>query len=117
MNALDVLRARCPSCRKGKVTRGVFAIRPRCPECGYDFHPEPGYYLGAMMVGFLATAILTVPPMIALKVAGADIAVVIGYPFVQFAVLGPLLLRYARILWLHLERTTTRRLDRDESSR
>jgi uncharacterized protein (DUF983 family) len=47
----SILRARCPRCNEGKVTQGLLDIRRRCPVCDYNFHPEPGFYLGAMAIG------------------------------------------------------------------
>ncbi|MBC7386272.1 MAG: DUF983 domain-containing protein [Cryobacterium sp.] len=108
---LAVLRARCPRCRIGKVTDGIFSIYPRCAHCDYDFNPESGFYLGAMMLGFLVTSILTIPPVIYLKVSGADDAWVLGYPFVQYLILGPLLTYYAKILWLHLSYRSGAKMD------
>jgi len=107
---IDVLRARCPSCRTGKITQSLFKLNKRCPVCDRDFYPEPGYYLGAMMVSFLATAMLTVPVVIALKVSGADVGLLVLFPFLEFAILGPILLYYARIIWLYLEFSMTQRL-------
>lgn len=107
---IDVLKARCPVCRKGKITQSLFKLNKLCPVCGHNFYPEPGYYLGAMMVSFLATAMLTVPFVIALKLAGAEVSVLVLFPFVEFAILGPILLYYARIIWLYLEHSMTHRL-------
>lgn len=107
----SILAARCPSCHKGKITTGFFTIRPKCPECNYNFHPEPGFYLGAMVVGFLLTAIVTVPPLIALKVMDVDPTLLFVFPFIEFLFLGTFLLLYCRILWLHMEYQLTGRLD------
>jgi uncharacterized protein (DUF983 family) len=106
-----VLKARCPSCFKGAIMDGPFTVRPKCPECGYGFHPEPGYFLGAMMIAFLATAILTVPPMIALKVMKVDVAILVVFPFVEFLFVGTLLAFYSRVIWLHVEHSVTKKLD------
>ena len=108
---MSVLRARCPSCHTGKVLHGVFAIRPRCPECNYNYHPEPGFYLGAMCVGFLLTAMVTVPPLIVLKILDVDIRILLAAPLVEFLFVGTFLIFYSRILWLHLEHSMTGRLD------
>jgi uncharacterized protein (DUF983 family) len=108
-----ILRARCPACRKGAVLKGVFGIHRRCSVCGHDFYPEPGFYLGAMFVSFLLTAMLTVPPMVILKVMEVDTEILIAYPFIQFVFLGSFLLVYSRILWLHLEHAMTKKLDGD----
>lgn len=63
-----------------------------------------------MMVSFLATAMLTVPVVIALKLSGAEVSVIVLVPFLEFAILSPLLLYYARIIWLYLEHSMTHRL-------
>src|SRR5947209_19291981 len=91
--------------------KGMFRINRRCPVCGHDFHPEPGYFLGAMMVSFLATAMLMVPTIVALKVAGVETTVLLVVPAIQYVIVGAFLLRYSRVLWLHLEHSTTRRLE------
>lgn len=106
-----ILKARCPACHTGKVLKGVFAIRARCPVCNYNLHPEPGFYLGAMVVGFLLTAIVTIPPMIVLKLLNVDIRLLIAFPFVEFLFVGTFLLFYCRILWLHAEYQMTKRLE------
>lgn len=107
---IGVLKALCPVCRTGKITQNLFKLNRKCPVCGHDFYPEPGYYLGAMMVSFLVTAMLTVPVVIVLKFSGAEVPVLVLAPFVEFAILGPILLYYARILWLYLEHSMTSRL-------
>jgi uncharacterized protein (DUF983 family) len=105
-----VLRGRCPSCETGPVMKGVFAIHRRCPNCGYDFYPENGFYLGAMVVSYLLTAMLTIPPMIVLKLMNVHIVVLLAFPLVEFIFVGGFLMFYSRILWLHLEHRVTTRL-------
>lgn len=92
--------------------RSALRIRSKCESCGYDFHPEPGFYLGAMVVSFLLTAILTVPPMLALKLMGADVALLVAFPFIELVFVGSFLMFYSRILWLHVEHAMTRGLDK-----
>ncbi len=97
-----ILRGRCPECHRGKVSKGIVNMEKLCPECGYKISQESGYFLGAMMIGFFATSALTIPPMIYLKVSGADDWVIILYPFLQYLILGPLLTYYAKIIWTHV---------------
>lgn len=115
----SVLRARCPACHRGRVNRGLFSLNPRCTECGYDFYPENGFYLGAMVVSYLMTAALTIPPVIALKLMQVDLLVLLVFPFVEFLFVGTFLMFYCRIIWLHLEYNMTSRLggDRDRHGR
>lgn len=105
-----ILNALCPACHEGEITRGLFSMAKACPKCGYDLNPESGYYLGAMMVGFLATSILLVPPMITMKVMGVDDSIIIAFPFIQYGVIGPLLIYYAKVIWVHLAYRATQRL-------
>jgi len=105
-----ILNALCPACSEGEITRGLFSMHKACPKCGYDLNPESGYYLGAMMVGFLATSLLLVPPMITLKVLGVDDSIIIAFPFIQYGVIGPLLIYYAKVIWVHLAYRATQRL-------
>jgi uncharacterized protein (DUF983 family) len=111
-----IFAARCPACDVGQITQGVWGIRPKCPHCGYNFYPEPGFYLGAMMVGFLVAAILTIPPLIILKIMEVDIAILVAWPFVQYLFVGSFILYYSRIIWLHLEHRMTRGLENHDRS-
>jgi uncharacterized protein (DUF983 family) len=106
-----IFKARCPACHQGAVLKNVFGIHRRCSECGHDFHPEPGFYLGAMAVSFLLTAMLTSPPTIALKVLDVDMTLLLAFPFIEFMFLGTFLMIYSRVIWLHLEYRTSHRLD------
>jgi uncharacterized protein (DUF983 family) len=109
----SIFMARCPACHQGPVLNRVFGIHPRCSVCGHDFNPEPGFYLGAMAISFLLTALLTVPPMIALKLLNVDLVVLLVFPFVEYLVVGSFLFVYSRVCWLHLEYRLTTRLEGD----
>lgn len=106
----SILMARCPSCRKGAVLRG-FSIRPACEACGYDFYPENGFYLGAMAVSFLLTAMLMIPSLVLLKLLGVELPLLFIIPAVELGLLMTFLLIYSRVVWLHVEHRMTGRLD------
>lgn len=107
----DILRGVCPRCRKGKIYRSYFRIHPKCIECRYDFYPESGFYLGAIMVSYLLTAILTVPFLIFLKISEVELTTLFIAPLVEYLFLGTFLMRYSRVVWLYLESTLTNRLE------
>jgi uncharacterized protein (DUF983 family) len=46
---------RCPYCGRGRLFRGVFRMLPACPECALSYFPEQGYYVGAMIINYVAT--------------------------------------------------------------
>ena len=116
MRLKSILLARCPACQTGKIWTGFFSIRPRCQVCDYNFYPEPGFYLGAIAVSFLLTAIFTIPPTIALKFFEVDLEILIFFPFFEFLILGTFLMFYCKIIWLHLEYTMTDRLHRKDTT-
>ncbi len=108
---ISILRARCPACHTGKILEKGVSIRARCPHCDLNLHPEPGFYLGAMVIGFFLTAFLTIPPLIALKAYNVDLDILLAFPFIEFFFIGTFLVFYCRILWLHLEYQLTRKLN------
>jgi uncharacterized protein (DUF983 family) len=52
------LRMRCPCCGIGSIYRRPYRMFHDCPVCRLDYFREPGYYVGAMIVNYLATAFL-----------------------------------------------------------
>lgn len=105
------LRGYCPSCQKARVVEGWFTIVKRCPECSYDCHPEPGFYVGAIAVGFFVSAGSTIPPMIILKLMEVETEMIVVFPFLEFLFVGTFLIFYCRLLWLHLEYQITSKLE------
>ncbi len=112
-----IVNAKCPVCHTGKISSGYFGMEKACPHCGYDLRQEEGYFLGAMMIGFFATAALTIPPVLFLKFAGFEDSIIIAYPFLQYLVLGPLLTYYAKIAWVHVGYHAGERMKRNARDR
>src|SRR5258705_12053864 len=46
---------RRPNCGRGRLFRGVFRMLSSCPECGLSYFPEQGYYVGGMIINYVAT--------------------------------------------------------------
>ena len=107
----SILLARCPECHIGQVLERGFSIRSRCPHCDYNLYPEPGFYVGAMVVGYLFAAITTIPPLIIMKLLEVELEFLIAFPFIEFIFVGTFLMIYCRIVWLHLEYQMTDRLE------
>ena len=53
-------RWRCPNCGRGRLFRGVFRMLRACPVCGLSYFPEQGYYVGAMIINYVATTAIVV---------------------------------------------------------
>lgn len=103
-----LLHGRCPRCREGSIfkfpvsTLSKFNVmNETCPHCGVRLEPEPGFYQGAMYVGYGFTVTLFVIIGIILYFLGDPsewvyIGIIIGVMFL----LAPLNYRYSRILYL-----------------
>ena len=105
-----MLQQLCPRCREGKIFRKSVWLFPRmherCPACDLKFEREPGYFLGAMYIGY-----------------GLALGTIVGFSFLlwwfshwtfQTVVIGgvllflpfaPLLTVMARVLWIYLDQT------------
>ena len=70
-----------------------------CSSCSLGFRQEPGYYVGAMYVNYLATAAVGVPAALLLLERVPGPALFAG--LVAWAALFPLVFfRFARAFWL-----------------
>lgn len=93
------LRLRCPRCGQGRLYRRWFSMNPTCGSCAFNFHPEPGYYVGAMYVNYLATAAIGMTAALLLLERVPLPRLVAGLS--AFAILFPIwFFRISRSLWL-----------------
>jgi len=104
-----LIHGRCPACREGYMFSYPISriskfnvMNASCPHCGISLEPEPGFYQGAMYVGYAFTIIILVAFGVIMYFAGdpADwvyISTIVGV----MALLAPLNYRYSRILYLH----------------
>ena len=105
-----LLNGKCPRCREGSIfTYPVSNIarfnimNSTCPCCGVRLEPEPGFYQGAMYVGYGFTVVVLVIIGIILYFLGDPsewvyIGVIIGI----MILLAPLNYSYSRIVYLFL---------------
>src|SRR5947199_9582398 len=106
----SILQQRCSRCRIGaifqySIFRGFPKMCERCSVCDLKFEREPGYFLGALYVSYLAS----IPPVLLLmllfwRVFGwrFDLAVIAA--FVAYLPVVPVVTRAARVVWMHLDR-------------
>ena len=105
----DILQGKCPRCRQGKIFKfspfnylKFYKMNDHCPQCGQTFHPEPGFYFGAMYISYAfsvawfvgATIFLLIIDQFSLK--NALIVVSVG-----IIILLPPIFQYSRILYLY----------------
>lgn len=80
-------------------------MHERCPVCALRYEREPGYFLGAMYFSYL----LSIPPVLALiliiwRVSRWPFDIVMGATLVAWLPFVPVITRWARVLFIHLDR-------------
>lgn len=88
----------------GRVFRRFIWMNERCPRCGLVFEREPGYFTGAMYVSYAIGILATAPVYFVMLYLGTDAWVILAVTATIVAVLFPLLFRYSRVFWMHLDR-------------
>ncbi len=100
-----IVRQRCPGCREGRIFRGPLAMNLYCPVCELRLHREPGYTTVAIELSYLLSL-----PLIALCIGLVWLVTrwPLEWAFVPGALLylplSPAVFRYARTIWIHLDR-------------
>jgi uncharacterized protein (DUF983 family) len=109
-----IRRQACPRCREGQIFdgplryatlwRGFLKMHDRCPVCGLKFEREPGYFLGALYFSYA----LSLPPgllliMLIWRWTLWPFDLVMLGAFVAYLPLVPIVTRWARVLWIHLD--------------
>ena len=94
-----------PDLSRAVVAHVYLATNERCPECNLKFEREQGYFLGALYFSYL----LSIPPVLVLVLllwwlTAWRFDVVLVAAFVAYLPLVPLVTRFARVVWLHVDR-------------
>jgi hypothetical protein len=82
-------------------------MNERCPVCGYEFERGPGYFLGAMLVGY----VIEFPLLLAGILLGRWLLPDWPLPWVflagcgAFLAVAPAVFRISRVLFIHLDRS------------
>jgi hypothetical protein len=79
-------------------------MNDRCPQCNYVFNRENGYFLGAVVLGYIFAAFSSVPTFIVgILILKEEIFPTLFVACVQVFVITPPLTRFCRQLWIHLD--------------
>ena len=81
-------------------------MHDRCPNCGLHYNREPGYFLGAMYIGYgLALAEIFVLSVALWALTRWRLDKVVFWATVLFLPFAPVLTFLARVLWIYLDQT------------
>jgi len=76
----------------------------RCPCCSLKFEREPGYFLGAMYIGYgLGVAAIAVLAALVWAVLRWALVTSVVAGIVLFLPLAPVLTWVARVLWIYMD--------------
>ncbi|MEN9599613.1 MAG: hypothetical protein RL596_1932, partial [Bacteroidota bacterium] len=113
----STFQARCPRCREGKIYKRPFTytftkknmdMHTECPVCKQPTEIEVGFYYGTGYVSYAITVAISVATFVAWKVLiGLSFAIDdnrifywLGTNIVVLILMQPIIMRYARVLWL-----------------
>jgi uncharacterized protein (DUF983 family) len=95
------LSFRCPNCGAYGLFAGLLTMQSRCPHCSLLFEREEGFFLGAMVVNYILSALLAVEAPCLLLLAGVlSPALAVGIVIGLCLLLPFLFYRPAKSLWL-----------------
>lgn len=106
----SIITGKCPRCTKSDIFcssnpynfKKLFLIREHCDSCGLKFNREPGFFYGAMYVGYgLSVAYLTTF-YVAMMVLLGDFEITTYFIFGigSLLLLTPVIFRISRSVWL-----------------
>src|SRR5688572_19213910 len=107
MKLENLLRLRCPVCGKGKIFRGYLDTPDRCPECGFYFMRETGYFLPHAPISYLLIVFAAAFAFVLLRLVfhiQSD-AVVLSSMLVFAVAFGVWSNRYTKMIWLTIDLT------------
>ena len=100
---------KCPRCRKGDLYKAPFELsnplnmNEKCPECGLDFMPEPGFYFGALIISYaISSWMLLLPTLLLVLKYDWSVNQAMIFSILLAGLTYFRLLRGSRSLYLHL---------------
>lgn len=103
----------CPKCREGKIFRGIMRMNSKCPVCGNVFEKEEGYFIGAMIASYFISFFLAVPVfLLSVFVFELEMPFALLLVSAQLLILFPILFRFSRLVWIHIESDLTKSIHR-----
>lgn len=106
----SLLQGNCPRCRTGNIfihpithIRRFTVMNEACPVCRVRLEPEPGFYQGAMYVGYgITVACMIVISLLLYMVGNPRTEFYIGTVIAVMILIAPANYRYSRIIYLYL---------------
>lgn len=106
----SVVHHKCPRCHEGKMfksslleMKGIYNMHDNCTECGQDFQMEPGFYWGAMYIGYmLSSAYMLTSTFFYILMFGWSIGLSFTIMIIGGIIILPVIARLARVIWINI---------------
>jgi uncharacterized protein (DUF983 family) len=93
----------CPVCERGGMYVTQFRMHQFCPSCGVQFERSPGEGTGAMAITLVAvSSVSVITGSLLVVLTDVPVGLVIGFFAVFTILVGTLLYRQARGLWVSI---------------
>ena len=110
-NLQTMLKLKCPRCREAGLFEDnnpyhfskLLKMHSKCPDCGLNFIPEPGFYYGAMFLSYIMNAFLIVAVFVTYILLTPKFSELysILYIAATIVVCAPYTYRLSRSVWLN----------------
>lgn len=110
-----ILTQRCPVCLRGPIFRALLEMHKSCPLCGVTYEREHGYFLNSMFIGYTAGFLVLIPSAFYLFWINASIAFFSVAIIVETIIIWPVIFRYSRVLWMHMDQVLDPRLPEEKT--
>jgi uncharacterized protein (DUF983 family) len=98
-----LLLQRCPVCLEGATFNSFLGMHKNCPHCGIHYERESGYFLNAMFFAYAMGFVILAPTALYLYIQGVSTFWFTAIISAEILLLWPLIFRYSRLLWMHLD--------------
>ena len=98
-----MLRLRCPVCLQGPLFHSLMGMHRNCPVCGVAYEREHGYFLNSMFIAYALGFLVIVPSAVLLALRDVSVGLFSAVIIVETIVVWPLIFRYARSIWVHVD--------------
>ncbi len=108
--AYSIFLLKCPKCHETDMFytstfsfKRSFDMKEKCEHCGQNYHPEPGFYYGAMFISYIFTGWFCIGFIAFFHwVLGWSTAVSFGLLIAVMALLFVYIFRLARSIWINM---------------
>jgi uncharacterized protein (DUF983 family) len=102
-----LVHGRCPRCRAGRIFTSLMHMADQCEVCALRFEREQGYFTGAMYISYVLALPIFIGLFLLLGHLAPNLAaaMALALTVVLFLPFVPLVFRFSRIVWIHLDRT------------